>query len=790
VRRALFYGGFGIVTGAVLALEVLDTRVLSVLTWYSLAFLVISMGMFGLTVGALRVYFRSDLYAPDRLSDQLRRDATCFALLVPVSYLLLLVVPLRVAPVWTTVVLFVVFSAILALPFVPAGAVIAAALTRSRFPIGRLYAVDLLGAALGALAVPALLWILDAGTAILAVGAIAGLGAIAFSWSGESPRPARSTVLVTGALAIACLANAVTDHGLVPIWIKGEPEDREEIEFEIWNTYSRVVVSPAAVKRARLWGIGSHCPPTSIRQRLIVIDGEADTTLFETGGDLEEVRFLMCDVTNVAHYLRMTGPVAVIGTGGTRDIQSALLFGHEEVVGIEMNGDLVDLLEGPVGKATGVIGHPGVRLVRDEGRSFLTRTPESFQVIMASLTDTWAATGAGAHALGENGLYTVEAWRTFLDRLEPGGIFTVSRWYLSDEIDEIPRLLSLGVAALLDRGVTEPRRHVALVGAEFVATLLVSRDPFTPADIERLQQVADSLGFRLLATPLHTPQDPLHRQILDARSPESLDSVTLGSVLDHRAPTDDRPFFFNTIRLRNLLDLPENLGGIVEGNRMATTALVLAAFSSLALALGAILVPLVRRARPRRQGPVLWAGLGYFLVIGLAFLLVEIGFLLRLSVVLGHPVYSLLVVLPGLIAATGLGSLVSDRLPLDRSPACYAYPVAISILVAAAAWTLHETAPLVQPAVLWKRILYGLAITGLPGIFMGLAFPAGMRLARGILDEETPWLWGINGVGSVLAGSVALMISLEYGISRALAAGAVLYLLLLPLVAILRARRS
>ena len=149
-----FLAGLALVTSCLLALEVLDTRLLSVLTWYSLAFLVIAMGLFGLTAGAVHVYLNPERWTLERLSRSLARDSLLLAVAIPASYVALLVMPLRVEPVATTVVLFIVFAGAIALPFYPAGRVVAAALTRSPFPVGRVYAVDLGGAALGAPLVP------------------------------------------------------------------------------------------------------------------------------------------------------------------------------------------------------------------------------------------------------------------------------------------------------------------------------------------------------------------------------------------------------------------------------------------------------------------------------------------------------------------------------------------------------------------------------------------------------------------------------------------------------------
>src|SRR5215468_3859967 len=192
--------GLATITSAVLALEVLLTRLLSVLTWYSLAFLVIGMGLFGLTVGAVEVYLHPERYGPERLSASLSDRAVESAVAMPAAYAILLIVPLRVESVATTAVLFLVFSAVLAVPFGFAGAAVSAALTRSGLPIGRLYAVDLVGAAIGAPLVPAILQTLDAGSAIVLTGALAAAGSASFASAGDDRRRTRRGLWVAAGL--------------------------------------------------------------------------------------------------------------------------------------------------------------------------------------------------------------------------------------------------------------------------------------------------------------------------------------------------------------------------------------------------------------------------------------------------------------------------------------------------------------------------------------------------------------------------------------------------------------
>ena len=203
------------------------------------------------------------------------------------------------------------------------------------------------------------------------------------------------------------------------------------------------------------------------RQLMLMIDATAGTVMTAYDGDPQTVEHLKYDLTNLVHYLR-GGKVLVIGAGGGRDILSALAFGQESVVAVEMNGATLGVAYDEFADYTGNLADdPRVTLVHDEARSWLARTETSFDVIQLSLTDTWAATAAGAFVLAENSLYTVEAWRLLLGRLTDAGVATCSRWYFQERPGEIYRLVALAARALADLGVEDPRRHMLLVRTMF-----------------------------------------------------------------------------------------------------------------------------------------------------------------------------------------------------------------------------------------------------------------------------------------------------------------------------------
>ena len=414
--------------------------------------------------------------------------------------------------------------------------------------------------------------------------------------------------------------------------------------------------------------------------------------------------------------------------------------------------------------------------------------------IQMSLIDTWAATGAGAFTLTENGLYTVEAWQRFLGRLNPGGLFTVSRWYAPGEVNETGRLVSLAVASLLANGAAEPRRHLFLAAAGNVATLIVTNSPLSPAALGALKDAATANEFTVLLSPDSAAPSTILEKIVSAPDRRSLDQVTTGFYLDLTPPTDARPFFFNQLRFATLFD--PNLfshfthTGVFAGNLIATLTLAMLVLISVALVASTIVVPL--RSTVREAGwQLAISGTVYFALIGVGFMMIEIALLQRMSVFLGHPVYALSVVLFSLILWTGFGSMASERMRLAGAGRLVAWSVASAAYSFVLPFWLPAVLVDLDGADLLVRAGFCVLVVAPAGFLMGFGFPTGMRLVSAISTGPTPWFWGINGAAGVLAASVAVVTSIAFSIDATLRIGAVCYLLIAtPGVLLVRAGAS
>jgi hypothetical protein len=791
--KAGFYAGVFLTCLATLMLQVIETRLLSVTAHYHLAFFSISMAMFGMTAGAVWVYYDSARIAADKLPLYLTKFATAGALATAASVLLQVTHAPVIVLSATTILTWAQLALVLAAPFFFSGVVVSVALTRSPFPVNQVYAVDLIGASLGCLGVLAILDHLDAVSSIFAVAAIFAAAAGCFSASGAMRiRASRLDRLllrpwpIFAVLAVVAIANGATIRGIQPLVVKHDVDRRENIAFEKWNSYSRILARKPYVDAPLLWGPSPRMPADlKVSQRRLNIDGDAATSMFRFDGNPASAEFLSYDVTNLAYAVRKSGRAAIIGVGGGRDMLAAWSAGFRDITGVELNPIFIDLLthHPEFRQFAGLDKLNGMRFEVDEARSWFARTSERFDLIQMSMIDTFAATGAGAFSLSENGLYTVEGWQHFLKGLTPTGIFTVSRWYSKGEVNETGRMISLAVRSLLEAGIGDPARHIFLGATDTLATLVLSRAPLSSPELSALQDAASARGFQVLLSPGRPAASPLLAAITASRTPEELERATSGYLLDLSPPTDDRPFFFNQLpltRAHKALDVQSfEKPGVLSGNIIASATLLMIVVVAAILVIVTIVLPMrpaMRQSAPR----LVAAGTVYFVLIGLGFMFVEIGLLQRLSVFLGHPIYSLSIVLFSIILFTGLGSFASGRMALDRPYRFAAWAMLLSACVMLLPTLLSFAIADYAGADNFSRALVAVGLIAPSAFLMGFAFPTGMRMIMKHDPRPAPWFWGINGAAGVLGSAIAVAISITFGINTTLMLGGLCYLALVP----------
>lgn len=787
--KQLHFGLF-IVAFATLMLEVLLTRIFSVTMWYHYAFMAISIAMFGLTAGAVIVYLFKGYFIQDKAQSRASLFSLLLGLAIPISFAIYLTIPVTPTIDFETIRQFLILGSaylVIAVPFVFSGIVITLALTKFPRNISTLYSADLIGASLGCIALVLLLNTVSGPTAIIFIGAVATLAGFTFATKFQKAVKMFSIALFVFLIIFGYgnhyVENKSGDAPFALRYIKGNVESGTS--YEKWNSYSRITVWGEDGKKEEPfgWGLSENLPPnTYVNQLWLFIDSVAGTPITEFSGDIHEIEFLKHDIVNLAHHIRENADVLVVGVGGGRDILSALAFEQNKIVGVEVNKDIIDVVTNRYGDFTGHLEeYSNIEIVNDEARSYVERSKDTYDIIQISLIDTWAATAAGAFVLAENSLYTTEAWRSFLNHLNEKGILSVSRWYFSDRPGEMYRLASLASESLRQQGILNPRGHILIArkmsvepevqGPDGVGTLMVSKNLFTEHDVKQFSDISAQNGFEIVQTPNFSLDDTFAILTQEHYPKDFLDEYPIRI----NAPTDDSPFFFHMLRLKDSLNPGSWSLGKTSFNMKAVATLLILLSITILFSLVFIILPLL----PGVQKAILpFPFVAYFAAIGLAFMLVEISLLQRLIIYLGHPVYGLSVILFSLLLAGGIGSYLTKIITLENISRIgfRIFCVLLGVLGALAIFTPFIMQQLNITSLAY-RILISVAIVGSAGVVMGTAFPIGMKLAYGFNQTFTPFLWGVNGALSVVGSVLAVVIAISFGISSTFLVGIIFYII-------------
>jgi hypothetical protein len=762
--------GVALVSATLLMTELALTRIFSVVMYYHFAFLAISIALFGVSASGVLAYVARRRIARWSTDGLLSAQSLIYTActIVALFFLVRLRVGLSYSP--RNLALMLTIYALAALPFFSGGLVITLAISRLTGQINAVYASDLIGAAAGCLVLIPLLDRLGAPGVVLSAAALSCAAAMLFA-SAATRRRAGAIGTSMLLVALAGQFSGVASFDVADT--KGHKGDR--VLFSKWNSFSRIGVYE---RQHGDWSLSSAYKGALPETRFMDIDSAASTPILRLDHDLANAQYLRYELTALAYHLRQPGFTAlVIGPGGGRDLASALVFGAARVDGVEINPIIADDVMRDRFRefSGGIYTNPRVTIAVDDGRSFVRRTPARYDVIQASLVDTWAATAAGAYTLTENTLYTVDAFNDYLDHLTDDGVLTITRWVFDGL-----RLVSLAQEACEGRGWTAADR-LAIVRHDRVATLLLKRSPFTPAELTRIREDSARLGFDVLYAPGATsaardewidgtPTGDYARLVAAADRQRFYDAYDR----DIRPTTDDRPFFFHTTKLKDQFQVAFGRS-MLFGNGLSALLTLLGI--SVALVALFVLGPLLVADRGIAHPPGWLAWLLYFGALGAGFMLIEVSVLQRFVLLLGHPVYSLTVTLFSLLLGTGLGAAWSrgfDERTLRRSAARGLLTVAlVAVGVAIAA------DPLVTWAVPFTRgVRVAIAVAALVpiGIALGIPMPTGLRMLSVRAPELVAWAWGMNGALSVLGATLAIFIAMNWGFGVTLLTAAATYL--------------
>ena len=789
-----------LLSAGVLGYEILLARLLAIVHWHHFAYMIIAVALLGFgAAGSLVAVLQRPLLRHFRWT--FGGAALGFGAGAPLAFALAQSLPFNALEIaWDRAQFAWLFALylVLSLPFLSAALALALAFRANAARAGALYRMDLMGAGFGALGMVFLLDALPLADALRVVGVVgAASGGIVLLW-GRARRLARGGALLAVAAGLA-LPAALPDH-----WLRPHPSPYKGLSLALTAPDARIVAERhgplgwlAAVESPTV--PFRHAPGLSLMALVgppaqigLFTDGGAPTAITRANADL---RYLEAETAALPYHMLESPPrVLVLGAGGGAEVLRALHHGARAVDAVELNPDVLAIVREVLADAPGAAWEgENVRMHVADARSFAARSTERWDLIQIALVDSFSAAAAGVHALDESLLYTVEALGTFLDRLAPDGVLAVTRWLKLPPRDAL-KLLWTARAALEERGVADPASRLVMIRGWKTTTLVIGDRPFDPRAIAGLRAFSDDYAFDLVWHPgiaegdanrfnrLAEPE--FYRGAAAILGPDPEDYAARYKFA-LRPATDDRPFFFHSLKWATL---PELLalraqGGLplVEwGFVILVATLVQGAIAAALL----ILLPLFALRTPRSPGappqaPARWRVAVFFASLGLAFLFIEIAFMQRFAVFLGHPLYAIAVVLAGLLVFAGLGAGSTERLArlAGRWPPITLAAAGIMVIGGAYLGLLPWVFEAAQGWPVAARIVVALALLGPIGFLLGMPFPLGLKALGARAPALVPWAWGINACASVVSASLATFIALHVGFTPVLGCALVLYAL-------------
>lgn len=766
-----------------LLLELALTRLFSVVLFYHFAFFAISVALLGLGSGGVFAHIRQEWLARFDM-----RTLGAWLCLMNSIFILCSVEVVLHTPVSLEVTgrnfgkLTIIYLAA-AVPFFLTGLLFSMLFARSSGHISQLYGADLAGGATACLAVVPLLNFIGAPNALLLASACMAVAAGLWADQIKLRRAAYALAAIFILLMAANYSGKIVDV----IYAKGVYRDPKWIEYSRWNAISRIEVS------------------TQLGGRYVVIDADATTAIMnvdparweqnasatpmytglpETTG-FNWKKSLMSAAPSVANVLRPRGDFAIIGPGGGVDVMRAVANGSPNVTGIEINPTIANnVMRGRYADYSfHLYDQPQVHIHVQDGRSYVRSSHEKYDVVQMTLVDTWASTAAGAFALSENNLYTIEAFREYFDHLKPDGMIAITRWEFKQPREAL-RVVSQGIEALHRIEVADPQQHFVIVADGGLnedgrpVLVLAKKSPFTATEYAAVAaHVRENPNlFWLNPTTEFAALQALPQAAAAFRELiESNDPVGFARNYAYNVSpvSDSAPFFFFTLKTRHVIenilagtgrgmDWRINLGVVVLGMLLIISIVAVLVFLILPLALH----------RHRQHAPKTGiVALLYFIAVGFGFILVEISLIQRFVLFLGHPTYALTVVVFLLLLSSGVGSVAARRRISSGSkifPLIGFISALIAIDVFLLPWLLSAAIGL--PFAI-KLLLSGMVLAPL-GFLMGMPFPTGLRLVKTV-----EWAWALNAAASVLGSVMAMIIAIHFGLTVTLLCAAAAYLL-------------
>jgi hypothetical protein len=686
------------------------------------------------------------------------------------------------------------------LPFFFAANCLVLALTYFRTAIAPIYAANLLGAGFGALLMVLVQFYASTMVLLTALSLIIAITVMLQLLK----RRAKLSELIGCGLCIALIF-------MLPAQLK--PSQFKALSKQLLIPQSHVIIqrhSPTvslSIVESQQFpfrlsrGLSMLSPYPIPQQRAIYFNGDGPFPINRWQG-AESVAYLTQQTSAIGYQLLAKpneSKVLLIGLAGGEWLQQAAWYQVQHTDTVELDEQLIEVMTNTLADYWGWADlHPNATIFHGDARAFVLQHPASYGLIQLPLTSIASAVGSGTQGITANYMLTRQALDALWQALSSQGILSITL-----PLDIPPRLsmrMLTSLTQLLTTQVATPVNHLLLIRNWNTITIVLSKSPLTALQHDKASAFSNERAFDLLS-PAAT--NPLPKQIYH-QLPQNYFAYALSELLspqrqqfidDYKfniSPTsDDRPYFFHFIRMQHLPEFYAlfKQGGLLlieQAYPLLWGIIILSTLLSIILIIGP-LIWLRRRGKVNKNSPVamlsVWPWLNYFLLIGIAFMVVEMTLLPRFIRFLSQPIISAIVVLAALLVFAGLGSLLSSKLKLSGARHRNRIAVSVALLLVVYNYMLPVVFDMAGSWPLLLKLVASFVLLLPLGIMMGMPLPLGLQAVVKQHPQWLPWAWGVNSCASVVSTSLGTLLAVHLGHSAMLLLAAICYglIILLPI---------
>lgn len=746
-HNILIYFSVFLITFSLFSYEILLTRLFSVILSHNLVFLVVSFSILGSGLGGIYTY--KQLKTKENFD--IKTMVTILSALLSMSIIgsILLIYRIPYIPI------FSIYALIGMIPFIIGGSIISVIFKELVHMSGKLYFMDLVGSATGSLVIIKLMNTYGFMYSVVTTTSISLIASILISFYFKE----RKGFIIKGVVLLVLAAVLIDGNLLIDIekgfssyfsspntvikYLQGTEEKPLGISYSKWNAVSRTDVIET----------------TNENEKIVVTDGGASAPILKFDGDLSKIDYLKKQVNYIPFAIGSNDETLVIGSGGGKDVLFALLGESRDISAVEINSSTIEAVERFKEFSGNIYGRPEVKVYNEDGRNFIENSKEKYNNIYLSMVMTNAIENT-MYSLSENYLFTEEAFGKYFEKLKENGKLS----FMTHDPLDMTRIVNTGIKVLMDNGVkqenitdyfvivngaseTHRKKHGEMIRMPMI---IFKKIPFTNEEIKSLQDITNYQNRQLV----HYPGGEYEVYSLLKNNEMSFDDMMKAFDVNVKPINDNSPFFYN---YTNLIPKEIILIGLI--------ALI-------------IWIGVKKRYFKEKQASTISK---YYIIIGMAYMLIEIPFVQKTILYFGSPTIAFSSVLFSILVSSGIGSLISGyslvKKYTSKSPV-YLLLTAVSAL--GVLLTIDKITLFTNDFNMFHKVLT-IFFTLLPmGILMGIPFPTGISKIKQDIGEEDiiPLMWGVNGIFSVIGSILAISISMKLGFNITIILGAMMYLYL------------